>query len=492
VYKLLLILKYLRKRRIAWVSLVAVTLCTAMVLVVISVMGGWLRMFLDTNHALGGDVVIYTDQGAQGFGNYQAIIDGVKKSNLVKAAVADIETGGLATFNNRKQELVQIKAFSDMSEVGKINSFAHSLYREYKQPLKQIDDDPSLSVDEKARRVAALDAKGPTFDKPFPADDYRHMMPGAPNSGFDAGNLPGIICGTDLILPKTETGSYDRDKYDIYHAFVKLAVLDFSTISSATPSMPTRTYWLVDDSKTGLWQVDFNTVYVPFDRLQRDIGMAAQYAPDGKTIVRPAHVTEIQIAVNQGVDVYKARDEIRKIVDAVAPPAFGQEALTVESWDEHQAQFISAVEHEKVTLTFLFGIISIVAVFLVFCIFYMIVVEKTRDIGIIKSVGATNWGVAQIFLGYGLLIGIIGAGMGLLGAYLIVHNINELHAWMGREMGVKIWDPRTYIFDTIPNTMQAADVIWIVSIAILSAVGGAIVPAIRASRMHPVEALRWE
>ena len=57
--------------------------------------------------------------------------------------------------------------------------------------------------------------------------------------------------------------------------------------------------------------------------------------------------------------------------------------------------------------------ISIVAVFLMFCIFYMIVVEKTRDIGIIKSVGATNSGVAGIFLGYGFAIGIVGSGIGL-------------------------------------------------------------------------------
>ena len=65
-------------------------------------------------------------------------------------------------------------------------------------------------------------------------------------------------------------------------------------------------------------------------------------------------------------------------------------------------------------MTFLFGIISLVAVFLIFCIFYMIVVEKTKDIGIIKSVGATAGGVAGIFLGYGLAIGIVGASLGLL------------------------------------------------------------------------------
>src|SRR5205085_7484634 len=128
-----------------------------------------------------------------------------------------------------------------------------------------------------------------------------------------------------------------------------------------------------------------------------------------------------------------------------------------DAWFNSQptAKFLAAVEHEIVLTTLLFTIISVVAVFLIFCIFYMIVVEKTRDIGIIKSVGATSGGVAQIFLGYGLAIGIIGGGLGLLAAWLIVHNINELHAWLGRAFGIAIWDPQVYAFDTIPNKMDA-------------------------------------
>src|SRR6478735_5549057 len=70
----ILILKYLRKRRIAWVSLVAVMLCTAMVLVVISVMGGWLRMFRESFHGLGGDLMI-TSRSLSGFAHYDEMID---------------------------------------------------------------------------------------------------------------------------------------------------------------------------------------------------------------------------------------------------------------------------------------------------------------------------------------------------------------------------------------------------------------------------------
>jgi lipoprotein-releasing system permease protein len=166
--------------------------------------------------------------------------------------------------------------------------------------------------------------------------------------------------------------------------------------------------------------------------------------------------------------------------------------ISVETWEESQALFLEAIEKEVVLVTFLFGIISVVAVFLIFCIFYMIVVEKTKDIGIIKSVGATSEGVAGIFLGYGMAIGIVGAALGLLVSWLIVDNINFLHHKMGELMGVQIWSPEVYAFDTIPDTMDPATVIIICIVAVIASVIGSLVPAIRAARMNPVEALRWE
>src|SRR5215212_9570396 len=72
-----LILKYLRKRRIAWVSLAAVTLCTTMVIVVISVMGGWLRMFEQSFHGLTGDVIVDANS-LTGFGHYQDMIERIE------------------------------------------------------------------------------------------------------------------------------------------------------------------------------------------------------------------------------------------------------------------------------------------------------------------------------------------------------------------------------------------------------------------------------
>src|SRR5688572_18298868 len=95
-----LIVRYLRKRRIAWVSLIADMLCTTMVLVVISVMGGWIRMFRESFHSIGGDVVVQA-KSIEGFPHYQEMIRQITALPEVKAAAPVLRSFALINVNDQ-------------------------------------------------------------------------------------------------------------------------------------------------------------------------------------------------------------------------------------------------------------------------------------------------------------------------------------------------------------------------------------------------------
>jgi lipoprotein-releasing system permease protein len=133
-----------------------------------------------------------------------------------------------------------------------------------------------------------------------------------------------------------------------------------------------------------------------------------------------------------------------------------------------------------------------VAGFGILAIFSMIVVEKTRDIGVLKALGASTSGVRQIFLGYGLSLGIVGSGVGMIGGLLFVWKINVIEKWLSTVTGRKVFDDTIYYFDSIPTLVDPWTVGWIVGGALFIAVAASIWPAQRASKLRPVQALRFE
>ena len=130
--------------------------------------------------------------------------------------------------------------------------------------------------------------------------------------------------------------------------------------------------------------------------------------------------------------------------------------------------------------------------FLILAIFWAMVAEKTKDIGILRAIGASAGGIAWLWLRYGAIIGIAGAALGFAVAYGIITNINEIHDALGQRFGIALWDPKVYYFSTIPSTIEFHRAAVVLAGGVLFSVLGALVPAIRAAAMQPVRALRFE
>jgi len=135
----------------------------------------------------------------------------------------------------------------------------------------------------------------------------------------------------------------------------------------------------------------------------------------------------------------------------------------VKTWEEQRRIFIQAVDQEKWIVGFLVFLLDVFIGFVVLLMLVLLVIEKTRDIGILLALGAKPRGIVWIFLSQGLLVVGLGAILGLAGGYIFIRNINHLHDSIFALTGLRLFDPEIYQMDRIPTTVSASEVILSIS-----------------------------
>ncbi|MGB6045650.1 MAG: FtsX-like permease family protein, partial [Pirellulales bacterium] len=246
--------------------------------------------------------------------------------------------------------------------------------------------------------------------------------------------------------------------------------------SGTPPKAVSGVFTIADFYESKMSEYDSAFVFVPLAKLQEMRGMV-----DPSSGI--SNVTSIQIRLKDGVDLNSVRDDLRA--------AFPPELYGIATWRDKQGPLLAAVQMETAILNILLFMIIAVAGFGILAIFFMIVVEKTKDIGVLKSLGASGAGVMSIFLSYGLCLGTVGSGAGVVLGLLFVANIDRIRVGIERLTGQEVFDPSVYYFQQIPTIVDAWTVVWVIVGAIVIAVMASILPAIRAARLHPVEALRY-
>lgn len=249
--------------------------------------------------------------------------------------------------------------------------------------------------------------------------------------------------------------------------------------AGAQPKPIMENLTVTDFYSSKMHEYDSGFAFMPLSHLQRMRGMIDPMTGEGT-------VSSIQLKLRPGADLVATRNKLREAFPIAYHP------LVIQTWRDQQAPLLSAVELEITILNVLLFLIIAVAGFGILATFYMIVVEKTKDIGILKSLGAPSSGVMSIFLGYGISLGIVGAGVGALLGIGFVWNINEIADVVAYLTGREVFDPSIYYFSEIPTRMSPAMIFGVALGAVLIAVLSSVLPAIRAARLHPVDALRYE
>jgi lipoprotein-releasing system permease protein len=229
---------------------------------------------------------------------------------------------------------------------------------------------------------------------------------------------------------------------------------------------------VTDVAKSGMSEFDANIVYLHIKDMQRL-----------RTMNNRATAILIKL---------KDYDRDAKEVVETLRAHFHPSLYVVQSWEERKAPILSAIAIERGLLNVLLFLIIAVAGFGILAIFFMIVVEKMRDIGVLKALGASNGGVMGVFLGYGLALGVVGAGLGTILGIIITVKINWIEHKLTQLTGQEIFPRDVYYFDKIPTDLQPMMVVYVILGALAIAVGASVLPALRAAVLRPVQALRYE
>ena len=526
MYKLLLSWRYLRTRYIALASIISVTLGVATLIVVNSVMAGFSREMYQRLHGILSDLVFET-QNLDGFPDPEwhmeqilgVIGDQVAGMTPVVHVPALLRMRVRGQYHTRQINLIGI----DEATYARVSDFGqYLLHPENRRQLSFLLREDGYAPGRKDfppcgwkhRRMWAA------FDRALEEqrriiDRQRGAPPGEAASGGPAGHgsapssPPAGIPVDPLVqlAPPVEENVFDPLKEQHTGIILGIAlcsirarntrqeVQDFYLcrpgddveviMPNASPNASSRLrpvndfFTIVDLYESKMSEYDSSFAFVPLKKLQDLRGMIDPATNVGR-------VTSIQIKLKPGADLNAVRDRLRARFPADQAP------YHIETWRDLQGPLLAAVRLETTILNILLFLIIAVAGFGILATFFMIVVEKTRDIGILKALGAPSGGVMSIFLSYGVALGAVGSGAGMAIGLLFVAHINAIARWVERLTGQPVFDPTVYYFQEIPTDIEPWTVTQVVAGALLIAVLASVLPALRAARLHPVEALRYE
>lgn len=275
----------------------------------------------------------------------------------------------------------------------------------------------------------------------------------------EEGVAPGIVIGKEL---SGMLGVFYGEELNI------VSPLGNMTPMGMVPRM--KKFKVVGIFDSGMYEYDTSLAYISLKEAQLFFNMGEL-------------VTGVEIRVR---DFFKAGETAAQLRDKLG---FG---YFVRDWMEMNRNIFSALKMEKTVMFIILLLIILVASFNIISTLIMVVMEKGKDIAILKSMGATSGGILKIFLIEGMVIGVVGTLLGGMSGVLLALNLEEVVSSVEKAFGFKVLSPDIYYLDRLPSHVNFTDVSIIMAAAVLISLLATIYPAWQASRMAPADALRYE
>lgn len=254
----------------------------------------------------------------------------------------------------------------------------------------------------------------------------------------------------------------------LYDTITIISPVSIATPMGMVPRM--EKFVVVGIFESGFYEYDSTLAYLSLKNCQNFMQMGDA-------------VSGIDIKVN---DIYKADVIAKKIQSQLGFPFWAQ------NWMQMNKNLFSALKLEKRVMFIILSLIVLVAAFNIISALIMIVMEKNKDIAILKSMGATQQSIMKIFIYQGLIIGVIGTTLGCIAGLAVAFNLQEVSLLVEKIFHFKFLPGDVYYLSELPSKVNYSDVVIIVIGTLLICFLSTIYPSLRASRTDPAEALRYE
>jgi len=296
---------------------------------------------------------------------------------------------------------------------------------------------------------SGAELKGVPVDTP--PDMLLHLKQGSFAALKDTGGLPGLILGARLA----------QNSGMLLGGVVNVISPD-GPLSPFGPTTANFRFRVVGIFESGFYEIDSAYAFTALRSAQQvfDVGNV---------------VNSIELRLD---DIYSAPEVAEAAQNIIGP------ALVANTWMEQYKQILSALSSEKLVTAITIGLIQLVAALNILITLVMMVMEKNRDIAVLMSMGARRQQIRKIFVLQGLLIGVVGAVLGLALGYTLSFLADRYH-WLSLNQEV-------YSLSYVPFDPRWLDGVWIAAVAIFISFIATLYPARRATSIAPVEALRYE
>ena len=461
MFKLFLAARYVLSRRVSYLGMAAIAVAVGALIVVVSVMNGFLNETRNLVRGTTADVIVTPVQDTS---EVPIMADGVatmrqarpvprevleavtRRQPGVVGAVARLIRPAIVKVYGTSTLLLNLAQFADLNFVTVlgIDTEAEKPISGLERYLAQVED-PALAV------------KDPSQPFAFPRDKIRNLK-------LRTAGLPFCLVGEDRMQ------TLDLRPGD---ALMLVTMSDQQDLTSETIKPSTQTFVIAGAFRTEHHPTDMSSVYVQRQDFLDWTGTSTE-------------VSELYVRVEDGLDPAVVRDGLEAALDSAGLPA------EVETWQDRHEIYLGAVENERTILFCVLSLFVLLTCTITFCMMIMMVQEKIRDIGILSAMGASAGGIGAIFAAAGAAIATGGAVLGFFAGDAVASHVNTVKDWIEGTFDIQIFRRDVYAFTEIPSVVRPDLNFVIAAVTVAFALLICLLPALRAARMDPVEALRHD